>query len=132
MSVPKRPVNYLGNKARRAFARPAWTRCVRTHLGQEQFDRVYAHGNILSLEQALDVALAEHRLCAGCDLQRKYARTAPNGGSRAKAATSDRHAARLAFQGVSVRIAEFGPVAGWCGGSALRTERPFLCRRQLE
>jgi len=45
---------------------------VRAHLGQEQFDRVYAHGTTLSLEQALDVALAEHQLCAGCDLRQKY------------------------------------------------------------
>jgi tetratricopeptide (TPR) repeat protein len=37
---------------------------VRAHLGQEQFDRTYAHGTTLSLEQALDVALAEYRLCA--------------------------------------------------------------------
>jgi tetratricopeptide (TPR) repeat protein len=35
---------------------------VRAHLGQEQFDRVYAHGTTLSLEEAVDVALAEHRL----------------------------------------------------------------------
>jgi len=61
---------------------------VRTHLGQEQFDRVYAHGITLSLEQALDMALAEHRLCAGCDLQRKYPGTTPNGGSHAEAAAS--------------------------------------------
>jgi hypothetical protein len=27
---------------------------VRAHLGQEQFDRVYAHGTTLSLEQVLD------------------------------------------------------------------------------
>jgi tetratricopeptide (TPR) repeat protein len=40
---------------------------VRAHLGQEQFDRVYANGTTLSLEQALDTALAEHWLCAGCD-----------------------------------------------------------------
>jgi predicted ATPase/class 3 adenylate cyclase len=56
---------------------------VRAHLGQEQFDRVYGKGTTLSLEQALDAALAEHRLCAGCDRQRTYPRTAPNGGSRA-------------------------------------------------
>jgi predicted ATPase/class 3 adenylate cyclase len=37
---------------------------VRAHLGQEQFDRVYAYGTRLNLEQALDVALAEYRLCA--------------------------------------------------------------------
>jgi hypothetical protein len=42
---------------------------VRARLGQEQFDLVYAHGTTLSLEEALDVALAEHRLCAGCDRQ---------------------------------------------------------------
>jgi predicted ATPase/class 3 adenylate cyclase len=39
---------------------------VHAHLGQEQFDRAYAKGTMLSLEQAIDVALAEHRLCAGC------------------------------------------------------------------
>jgi len=44
---------------------------VRARLGQEQFDLVYAHGTTLSLEEALDVALAEHRLCEGCDLQGK-------------------------------------------------------------
>ena len=54
---------------------------VRAHLGQEHFDRVYAHGNTHSLEEALDVALAEHRLCAGCYLQRKYPETTPNGGT---------------------------------------------------
>ena len=42
---------------------------VRARLGEEQFDPVYAHGTTLSLEQALDAALAEHRLCAGCDRQ---------------------------------------------------------------
>ena len=51
---------------------------VRAHLGQEQFDWVYAKGTTLSLEQALDLALAEHRLCARCDRQRRYPRTAPN------------------------------------------------------
>jgi predicted ATPase/class 3 adenylate cyclase len=51
---------------------------VRAHLGQEQFDRVYAHGTTLSLEQALDLAFAEHRLCAGCNYQEEYPRTAPN------------------------------------------------------
>jgi predicted ATPase/class 3 adenylate cyclase len=35
---------------------------VRARLGEEQFDRVYANGTTLSLEQALDAALAEHRL----------------------------------------------------------------------
>jgi predicted ATPase/class 3 adenylate cyclase len=44
---------------------------VRARLGQEQFDLVYAHGTTLSLEEALDVALAERVLCAGCDLQGK-------------------------------------------------------------
>jgi hypothetical protein len=38
---------------------------VRARLGQEDFDRVYAHGTALSLEQALDAALAEHQLCPG-------------------------------------------------------------------
>ena len=36
---------------------------MRAHLGEEQFDLVYAHGATLSLGQALDAALAEHRLC---------------------------------------------------------------------
>ncbi len=38
---------------------------VRALLAQEDFDRVYAHGTALSLEQALDVALSEHRLSSG-------------------------------------------------------------------
>jgi non-specific serine/threonine protein kinase len=38
---------------------------VRARFGQEDFDRVYAHGTALSLEQALDAALAEHQLCPG-------------------------------------------------------------------
>jgi predicted ATPase/class 3 adenylate cyclase len=42
---------------------------VRARLGQEQFGRVYTKGTTLSLGQALDAALAEHRLCASCDLQ---------------------------------------------------------------
>jgi len=43
---------------------------MRAHLGQEQFDQVYAKGTTLSLEEALDTALAEHRLCTGSNLQR--------------------------------------------------------------
>ena len=54
---------------------------ARAHLGQDQFDRVYAKGTTLSLEQALDTALSEHRLCTGCDHQGKYPRAAPNGRS---------------------------------------------------
>jgi len=53
---------------------------VRARLGEEQFDLAYAHGTTLSLEQALDAALAGHRLCAGCDLQGKDSRTAHSGG----------------------------------------------------
>jgi hypothetical protein len=54
---------------------------VRAHLGQEQFDRAYSHGTTLSLEHALDVALAEHRLCGSVTVKRRYPRTAPIGGS---------------------------------------------------
>lgn len=71
---------------------------VRAHLGQDQFDRVYAKGTTLSLEQALDTARTEHRLCAGCDHQGKYPRTAPNGGYFARTCRGFRLLSVTAFR----------------------------------
>lgn len=71
---------------------------VRAHLGQDQFNRVYAKGTTLSLEQALDTARTEHRLCAGCDHQGKYPRTAPNGGYFARTCRGFRLLSVTAFR----------------------------------
>jgi len=86
---------------------------VRAHLGQEQFDRVYAKGTTLSLKQALDVALEEHRLCAGCDRQRKSPRTAHKAVRRAGECRG------------LVAARDRWPAAGWLGG-------PLACAQDAQ
>ncbi len=87
---------------------------VRTRLGQEQFDRVYAHGTTLSLEQALDTALAEHQLCPGRDLQRKYPRTALKSAGTHRSAGSGRPVLYAHVVIMEVRVVQVMP-----GGSFL-------------